>query len=100
VPERWKRFFQSLAARSPGLRAWVDERQCPELTRSYQRCVDLLVVHRTMHRHLAGQTLRGATTTARVFGSSDENYRDFMSEMRSIIRDTAAVGVQDDKEGA
>jgi hypothetical protein len=93
VPERWKSFFRSLSARSPGLRSWVIERQCPELTDAYQRCIELLVVHRTMHRHLAGQTLRGATTTARTFPSSEINYRDFMSEMGAIVQDTAAVNI-------
>lgn len=93
VPRRWLRFFKALSERSPGLRSWVLERNDPELTDTYQRCIELFVIHRTMHRHLAGQTLRGSTTTARTFCSAESNYRDFMCEMKAIIDDTISVGV-------
>jgi hypothetical protein len=96
VPQRWLSFFHKFAARCPGLRSWILERRCPELTDAYQRCIELFVVHRTMHRHLAGQTLRGSTTTARTFPSAQSNYRDFMNEMKAIIDDTARVGVATD----
>ncbi len=93
VPQKWLKFFQSLSNKNPSLRSWVLKCKDPELTGAYQKCIELFVIHRTMHRHLAGQTLRGSTTTARTFSSAETNYRDFMNEMKAIIDDTINVGI-------
>jgi len=95
VPKRWQEFFRTIRELSPALRPWVRERQCPELTDAYQRCIELLTVYRTLHRYLAGQVLRGATTTGRAFTSSESNYRTFMNEIGALVKDTAALGIQD-----
>ncbi|MFE5946817.1 hypothetical protein [Streptomyces sp. NPDC056480] len=98
VPTRWKDFFHSIYDHTPSLRQWVQQRQSPELAEAYQRCVDMYTIHRTLHRHTAGQTLRGATTTGRSFVSAERNYHDFMSETGALVRDTAAVGLADTEE--
>lgn len=93
VPKRWQGFFQKIREQSPALRTWVRRRGHSELTDAYQRCIELFTIYRTMHRHLAGQTLRGATTTGRAFPDSERNYRTFMSEIGALVADTAAVGI-------
>jgi len=98
VPKRWQEFFRTIRELSPALRPWVRERQCPELTDAYQRCIELFTVYRTLHRYLAGQVLRGATTTGRAFTSSESNYRTFMNEIGALVKDTAALGIQDSVE--
>ncbi|WP_435279878.1 hypothetical protein [Streptomyces sp. 1222.5] len=95
VPARWKNFFRSINMHSPALRLWVGQQKCPALTEEYQRCIELYTVHRTLHRHLAGQALRGSTTTGRAFESAERNYRDFMSETGALVRDTASLGIVD-----
>lgn len=93
VPRLWQDFFQSVREHDPALASWVRGRRCAELTDAYQRCVDLFTLFRTMHRYLAGQVLRGATTTGRSFDSYQRNYRVFMSEMSALRADTAATGI-------
>ena len=93
VPKRWQDFFSSLRESTPTLREWVIESDTAELTKAYQRCVDMYTVYRRLHRFLAGKTLRGATTTGRTFTTSETNYHTFAAEMGSIVKDTTRLGV-------
>ncbi|MFY1673883.1 hypothetical protein ACN27G_28665 [Plantactinospora sp. WMMB334] len=93
VPRRWRQFFDSIRGFSTPLRPWVMERRCPALTDAYQCCIELFTTYRMLHRHLAAQILRGATTTGRAFETRDDNYRTFVSEIGSLVRDTAALRI-------
>jgi hypothetical protein len=93
VPKRWQDFFSSLRDSTPTLREWVIESDTAELTTAYQWCVEMYTAYRRLHRFLAGQTLRGATTTGRTFTTSESNYRTFVAEMGSIVKATTRLGV-------
>lgn len=92
VPERWKAFFRMIYDYQPILRTWVHERRHAELREAYEACVNLFSLFRSMHRHLGGNVIKGATTTGRAFGSPQENYKQFMDEMGGLLRDTEAAG--------
>lgn len=91
VPHHWQAFFQMIRSRCPSLKDWVKTRNNLELTESYTACVELLALFRSMHRHLGGAAIKGATTTGRKFSSPDENYVQFMDEMEALINDTTAA---------
>ncbi|MEU6201754.1 hypothetical protein [Streptomyces sp. NPDC047061] len=98
VPPRWTEFFRSIRELSTGLRPWVLGSGHPQLIDAYQRCIEMFTAYRTLRRHLAGQVLSGATTTGRVFPSTTENYRAFMTEMAALVSDTAKLGVSPDSD--
>lgn len=91
VPRHWQAFFQMIRSRCPSFRDWVQTKNNLELTESYTACVKLLALFRSMHRHLGGKVIKGATTTGRKFSSPDENYVQFMDEMEALINDTTAA---------